>query len=43
MKTVALIVSGGIAQEITPPVLRIIEAAGSDINWDRHDIIVGPE
>ncbi|NND13140.1 MAG: NAD-dependent isocitrate dehydrogenase [Acidimicrobiia bacterium] len=43
MKTAALIVSGGIAQEITPPVLRIIEAAGADIDWDRHDIIVGPE
>lgn len=43
MTAVALIVSGGIAQEITPHVLRIVEAAGADVTWDRHDVIIGDE
>lgn len=43
MTDVALIVSGGIAQEITPPVLRIISAAGANVKWDRHDIILADD
>ena len=35
---IALIVGGGINQEITPEVLRVIEAAGVTITWDRVDV-----
>jgi isocitrate dehydrogenase (NAD+) len=37
-RTIALIVGGGINQEITPEVLRVIEAAGVSITWDRVDV-----
>ena len=36
--TIALIVGGGINQEITPEVLRVIEAAGVTITWNRVDV-----
>jgi isocitrate dehydrogenase (NAD+) len=36
--TIALVVGGGINQEITPEVLRVIEAAGVDISWERVDV-----
>ena len=36
--TIALIVGGGINQEITPEVLRVIEAAGVKVTWDRVDV-----
>lgn len=35
---IALIVGGGINQEITPEVLRVIEAAGVKIAWKRVDV-----
>jgi len=35
---IALIVGGGINQEITPEVLRVIEAAGVTIAWKRVDV-----
>ncbi|MBT8215708.1 MAG: NAD-dependent isocitrate dehydrogenase [Acidimicrobiia bacterium] len=35
---IALIVGGGINQEITPEVLRVIDAAGVSISWNRVDV-----
>lgn len=35
---IALIVGGGINQEITPHVLRVIEAVGVDVEWNRVDV-----
>ena len=35
---IALIVGGGINQEITPEVLRVIESAGVNITWNRVDV-----
>ncbi len=37
-RNIALIVGGGINQEITPEVLRVIEAAGVNITWNRVDV-----
>jgi isocitrate dehydrogenase (NAD+) len=37
--SVALVVGGGINQEIVPPVLRVVEAAGVEIEWDRRDVV----
>lgn len=37
-REIALIVGGGINQEITPEVLRVIEAAGVTIRWNRIDV-----
>ena len=39
---VALIVGSDINQEITPEVLRVVTAAGVDIDWHRVDV-VGPD
>ena len=39
--TIALVVGGGINQEITPEVLRVIEAAGVTITWNRFDVDAG--
>ncbi len=39
---VALIVGSAINQEITPEVLRVLAAAGVDIDWHRTDV-VGPD
>lgn len=36
---IALLVGAGINQEITPEVLRVVDAAGVDINWHRFDIV----
>ena len=36
---IALLVGAGINQEITPEVLRVIEAAGVDITWHRFDVV----
>ncbi len=36
---IALIVGAGINQEITPEVLRVIEAAGVTIEWSRVDVV----
>lgn len=38
MREIALIVGAGINQEITPHVLRVIEAAGVSIAWNRVDV-----
>ena len=38
-RSIALVVGGGINQEITPEVLRVIEAAGVDIVWERVDVL----
>lgn len=35
---IALIVGGGINQEITPEVLRVVAAAGVDVAWERVDV-----
>lgn len=37
----ALIVGGGINQEITPEVLRVIDAAGVTVAWNRVDVDAG--
>ena len=34
---ITLIPGDGIGPEITEAVLRIIKAAGVDVEWDRHD------
>ena len=34
---ITLIPGDGIGPEVTDAVLRIIKAAGVDIEWDRHD------
>ena len=38
MTRVALIVGGGIAGEIVPPVLEIVARAGAEIDWQRVDL-----
>lgn len=35
---IALVVGGGINQEITPEVLRVIDASGVDVAWERVDV-----
>ena len=37
MQTITLIPGDGIGPEVTQAVVRILKAAGTDIEWERHD------